>query len=175
MRNAFRAAVGIIAGIWLSFTFGSALFAQARPADSGAVKKEAVVTKVASGTFEVKMTPHPLADTSGGAKFSRLSGDKKFSGGLEATGKGEMLAVGTGAPGSSGGYVAIEWVSGTLNGKKGSFILQHSGTMTRGAQHMVITVVPESGTDELKGLSGRMTINIADGKHSYVFEYTLPQ
>jgi len=166
MRNRIR-----IAGVWLFLGIGAAVNAQA----PDTVKKEATVTKNAVGTFEVKLTPQPLADTSGGAKFVRMSGDKKFSGDLEATGKGEMLAVGTGAPGSSGGYVAIEWVNGTLNGKKGSFILQHSGTMTRGTQHMVITVVPESGTDELKGLSGRMTINIADGKHSYLFEYTLPQ
>jgi len=174
MKNAFRAAVGVIAGIYLSFSLGSAAYAQARAKDSGAVKKETVVTKKASGTFEVKLTPQPTADSGGEANLSRMSINKKFSGDLEATSKGEMLAAGTGAQGSSGGYVAIERVRGTLNGRKGSFVLQHSGTMTRGAPHLVIKVVPDSGTDELVGLSGKMEINIADGKHSYVFEYTLP-
>ncbi len=173
MKNRFRTAVGVIAGIYLSFSLGSAAYAQASAADSGAVKKEAVVTKKASGTFEVKLTPQPTADSGGAANLSRMSIDKKFSGDLEATSKGEMLAAGTGAPGSSGGYVAIERVSGKLSGRKGSFVLQHSGTMTRGVPQLVITVVPDSGTDELKGLSGKMEINIAEGKHSYIFEYTL--
>ena len=172
MKHRFSTAVGVLLGVTLCLGFGSALFAQARP-DSAAVKKEKLVTKKASGTFEVKVTPQPPADNAGQTKISRMSIDKKFSGDLEAASKGEMLAAGTGAPGSSGGYVAIERVSGTLNGKKGSFILQHSGTMNRGTPHLVITVVPDSGTDELKGLSGRMEINIADGRHSYVFEYTL--
>ena len=128
--------------------------------------------KKASGTFEVKLIPQPTADSGGTANLSRMSIDKKFSGDLEATSKGEMLAAGTDVPGSAG-YVAIERVSGTLNGKKGNFVLQHSGTMTRGVPHLVISVVPDSGTDELVGLSGRMEINIADGKHSYLFLYTL--
>jgi hypothetical protein len=172
MKNAFRAAVGVITGIYLSFCLGSALYAQPSSKDSGAVKKEAVVTKRASGTFEVKLTPQPTADSAGEAKLGRMSIDKKFSGDLQAISKGEMLAAGTDVPGSAG-YVAIERVSGKLSGRKGSFVLQHSGTMTRGAPHLVITVVPDSGTDELVGLSGKMEINIADGKHSYVFEYTL--
>lgn len=92
----------------------------------------------------------------------------------EATSKGEMLAFGSGAPGSSGGYVAIERVTGSLEGKGGSFVLQHSATMTKGKPDLTISVVPDSGTGELTGISGKMQIVIDAGKHSYVFDYTLP-
>jgi hypothetical protein len=101
-----------------------------------------------------------------------MSIDKRFHGDLEATSKGEMLMAGTAVEGSAG-YVAIEIVSGTLQGRSGTFVLQHSGTMTRGAPQLTITVVPDSGTGQLLGLAGRMTIIIAGGKHSYDFEYTL--
>lgn len=92
----------------------------------------------------------------------------------KATSKGEMLSASTSVKGSAG-YVAIERVSGTLHGRSGSFTLQHSGTMTRGAPQLTITVVPDSGSDQLKGLAGKMMITIADGKHSYEFEYTLTE
>lgn len=95
-----------------------------------------------------------------------------FRGDLEGTSKGEMLTGGTRVKGSAA-YVAMERVSGTLNGKRGTFILHHTGVMTRGAPSLAITVVPDSGTGELEGLSGTMSIEIANGKHSYVFEYTL--
>jgi Protein of unknown function (DUF3224) len=94
-------------------------------------------------------------------------------GDLAGTGKGQMLTATT-AVKNSAGYVAIERVSGTLHGKKGTFVLQHSGTMTRGAQQLIITVVSGSGTGELAGLTGKMDIIIADGKQSYDFDYTLP-
>ena len=97
--------------------------------------------------------------------------DKQFQGDLTGSSKGEMLTAMTETKGSAG-YVAIERVTGTLHGRRGSFVLQHSGTMTRGAPHLVITVVPDSGTDQLTGLSGTMTITIADGKHSYTFSIT---
>jgi hypothetical protein len=100
--------------------------------------------------------------------------DKQFHGELEGTSKGVMLAVSTSVEGSAG-YVAMEQVSGTLNGRGGTFALQHSGTMTRGVPQLSVTVVPDSGTGQLVGLSGRMTIQIADGKHSYDFEYTLTE
>lgn len=103
-----------------------------------------------------------------------MSLDKQFHGDLEGTSKGQMLTAGT-AVKDSAGYVAIERVDGTLKGQRGSFVLQHSGTMTRGAPQLVITVVPDSGTGQLVGLAGKMTILIADGKHSYEFEYTLPE
>ncbi|HYO45575.1 MAG TPA: DUF3224 domain-containing protein, partial [Gemmatimonadota bacterium] len=98
--------------------------------------------------------------------------EKRFHGDLEAVSKGQMLAAGTGVDGSAG-YVAIEEVSGRLHGRSGTFLLQHSGTMTRGAPHLSVTVVPDSGTDQLAGLAGTMTIEIEDGNHSYEFDYTL--
>ncbi|HEV2176894.1 MAG TPA: DUF3224 domain-containing protein [Terriglobia bacterium] len=128
----------------------------------------------ATGTFEVKLTPQATDDKAGDAILGRMSIDKQFHGDLEATSKGEMLTAGTSVKGSAG-YVAIERISGTLQGHSGSFILQHTGTLTRGAAQQSITVVPDSGTGQLVGLAGKMTITIADGKHSYDFEYTLPE
>jgi hypothetical protein len=103
-----------------------------------------------------------------------MSIDKQFHGDLEATSRGEMLTAGTDVPGSAG-YVAMERVTGRLHGRSGAFLLQHSGTMTRGAPQLAITVVPDSGTGELAGLGGRMAITITDGRHSYDFDYTLAQ
>ncbi len=127
----------------------------------------------ASGTFEVKLTPQLLADTAADAMLGRLSIDKRFHGDLDAASKGEMLSAGTAVQGSAG-YVAIERVSGMLHGREGSFVLQHNATMTRGAPALNIIVVPDSGTGELEGLSGQMSINIVDGRHFYEFEYSLP-
>jgi hypothetical protein len=101
-----------------------------------------------------------------------MSIDKQFRGDLDATSKGQML-TGMGGVKGSAGYVAIERVSGTLDGRRGTFVLQHSGTMTRGAPQLSVTVVPDSGTDELAGIAGRMTIDVANGQHAYTFEYTL--
>jgi hypothetical protein len=131
----------------------------------------ALLTTRATGTFQVKLTPMAPDDKAQAATFGRMSIDKQFHGDLEGASKGEMLTAGTGVK-SSAGYVAIERVSGTLHGRTGTFVLQHSGTTTRGAPQLTITVVPDSGTDQLAGLAGRMAINIADGKHSYDFEYT---
>ena len=128
----------------------------------------------ASGTFEVKISPQASDDRAEGVALGRMSLDKQFHGDLEATSKGEMLTAGTGVPGSAG-YVAIERVDGTLHGRGGTFVLQHSGTMTRGAPQLTITVVPDSGAGQLAGLAGRMAITIADGKHTYDFEYTLAE
>jgi hypothetical protein len=102
-----------------------------------------------------------------------MSIDKQFHGDLEGTGKGEMLTAGTDT--GSAVYVAIERVTGTLQGRSGTFVLVHHGTMTRDAQQLTITVVPDSGTDQLVGLAGAMAINIVDGKHLYDFEYTLAE
>jgi hypothetical protein len=126
----------------------------------------------ASGTFEVKITPQP-PETKDHSGLARMSIEKQFHGDLEATSQGQMIAAGTGAKGSSGGYVALERVTGTLHGRSGAFVLQHSGTMTRGAQELSITVVPDSGTGELASLCGKMNIKIAEGKHSYEFDYSL--
>lgn len=131
-------------------------------------QKEATMT--ARGTFDVKVTQQPQDDSAGGP-FGRLFLDKQFQGDLKAASKGQMLAAGTAIEGSAA-YVAFELVTGTLNGKRGSFILQHKGTMRKGNYAMNVTVVPDSGTDELAGITGSMTIIIEGGKHSYVFEYT---
>ena len=123
----------------------------------------------ATGTFDVKLTPRDgIADTT----LGRISLDKQFHGDLTASSKGEMLTAMTAVKGS-GGYVAMELVTGTLAGRSGTFVLQHSGTMTRGEQQLSLTVVPDSGTGELAGLAGKMTIRIDDGKHSYAFEYAI--
>ena len=127
----------------------------------------------ASGTFDVKLSPQTAYDSAKGTPLARMSIDKQFHGDLDGTSIGEMLAAGTNVKGSAG-YVAVELVRGTLQGRRGSFVLQHSGTMNRGAPELSVTVVPDSGTEELTGLAGRMTIKIEGGKHFYEFEYTLP-
>jgi hypothetical protein len=146
--------------------------APARAPVPTAVHTEASVTTRARGTFDVKLNPQPADGYADGATLGRLSIDKQFHGDLEATSKGQMLTGLTSVKGSAG-YVAIERVSGTLAGRRGTFVLQHSGTMARGAPRLVITVVPDSGTDQLAGLSGTMTIDVADGKHAYDFDYAL--
>ncbi len=127
----------------------------------------------ASGYFKVKMEPQADEEASKSSSLGRMSLDKEFHGDLEATSRGQMLTAMTDTEGSAG-YVAIEQVSGTLAGRKGTFALQHSGIMTRGAQQLTITVVPDSGTGELEGLAGEMGIDIIDGQHAYQLEYTLP-
>jgi hypothetical protein len=128
------------------------------------------MTDIARGTFEVKLTPQPSDRQPEDGALGRMWLDKEFHGDLEATSRGQMLTAMTEVKGSAG-YVAIERVRGTLRGRTGSFVLQHTGTMTRGAPGLMITVVPDSGTEELAGLNGQMTIIITDNKHSYEFEY----
>ena len=124
----------------------------------------------AEGPFEVVRGAEPVHAKAEGL-LARHSLDKVFHGALTATSVGEMLSAGTATPGSAG-YVALEKVTGTLDGRKGSFYLQHSGTLDRGQGTLSIHVIPDSGTDELVGLKGTMQIVIAEGgKHSYVFEY----
>jgi len=134
------------------------------------LQKEAGMMNHASGTFEVKLTPR--SDTADNKTRGRMTIDKRWQGDLEGASKGEMLTAGTGVEGSAG-YVAIETMTGTLNGRKGTFILQHNGIMSRGEGQLTIIVVPDSGTDQLAGLAGKMTIKIENGKHFYDFEYTL--
>ena len=135
-------------------------------------KEEAVVATRASGTFDVKLAPLASEDLKDGASLGRMSIDKQFQGDLEGTSKGEMLTAGTPVK-DSAGYVAIERVTGKLQGRSGSFALQHSGTMNRGAPHLTISVVPDSGTGELKGIAGTMMIRILGGKHFYDLDYTI--
>lgn len=138
---------------------------------SESTQEESIMTTHATGTFEVKLNPQD--DKSGDASLGRMTIDKQWHGDLEGSSNGQMLTAGTTVKGSAG-YVAIEKVSGTLKGHKGTFVLQHSGTMTRGEGQLTITVVPDSGTEELQGLTGKMSIKIENGKHFYEFDYALP-
>ncbi len=132
------------------------------------------MTMHASGAFEVKVNVQKADNKEEeSAKIGRMSLDKKFHGDLEAISAGEMLSMGTEIKGSAG-YVAMERVNGTLHGRAGTFALQHSGTMTRGEPQLSVTVVPDSGTGQLAGIAGKMTIKTPEGKHFYEFEYTLP-
>lgn len=132
------------------------------------------MTSRATGMFEVTMNPQGSPAPAAGAVLGRMSLDKKFQGDLVGVGKGEMLTALTDTKGSAG-YVAIERVSGSLHGRQGSFVFQHTGTMDRGAQQLSITVVPDSGTDQLAGIAGKFNLTITDGKHFYDFEYSLPK
>ncbi len=126
-----------------------------------------------TGKFDVALNPLDFyAKGEDGVNFGRMSIDKSFHGELEATSKGEMLSVMASTKGSAG-YVAIEQVIGSLSGKKGSFVLQHFGIMDKGKDRLVLEVVPDSGSGELTGLAGTMSINIEDGQHYYEFEYEL--
>ena len=136
-------------------------------------QKETPMSHTATGSFEVKVAPVDPAFKFDENPIGRFSLDKHFHGDLEAASQGEMLSGGTPAKGS-GGYVAIERVSGSLNSRTGTFLLMHNGTMQNGDYKMNVIVVPGSGTGELSGLSGSMQIIIKDGKHSYEFSYTLP-
>jgi hypothetical protein len=132
------------------------------------------VTRVARGEFVVKLAPLAVEGQPEGSKIGRMSIDKSITGDLVATTTGQMLSAFTEVKGSAG-YVAIERVDGLLEGRKGTFVLQHNGTMNRGAPSLSVTVVPDSGTGELEGLAGEFRIIIADGRHSYEFSYSLPQ
>jgi hypothetical protein len=129
---------------------------------------------LATGSFDVRLTPDGAPYVAPGSTLAALTLDKTFRGDLEATSAGRMLSAGTDVKGSAA-YVAIERVSGTLRGKTGTFVLQHNGVMTRGAGQLSIAVVPDSGTGDLTGLSGTMSIDITDGKHFYEFDYILAE
>jgi len=159
-----RSEFAIVAVVSLYLICVASTFAQSN-------QKGAPVSNHATGPFDVKVIPQD--DKSADAALGRMTIDKQYHGDLEGTGKGQMLTAGTEVKGS-GAYVAIERVTGTLRGRTGSFVLQHSGTMTQGVPHLTITVVPDSGTGQLAGIAGAMNIIIAaDGKHSYEFEYTI--
>ena len=127
--------------------------------------------KRASGSFEVSIQPLANAEVSADPLLGRFLLAKKFSGDLDASACGHMLSAGTSVKGSAG-YVAIDQVTGSLEGRKGSFVLQHSGSMRRGAPSLSVMVVPDSGTGDLAGLTGTLSINIVDGKHFYDFLYS---
>jgi len=174
MNNRSFARVVIVVGICLSLGYVPTAYSQTNSQDSSAVNKGEVMTTRATGTFEVKLTPQAQEDKTEDANLGRMLIDKQFHGDLEGTSKGQMLSAMTAVKGS-GVYVAIEMVSGTLHGRKGTFMLHHTGIMTHNVPQLSVTVVPDSGAGELEGLSGKMNIIIADGKHSYEFDYTLPE
>ena len=160
--------------IVILYIFAQSVDAQVRSAPQNTMEDKARIMQHATGPFDVKVAPQkPDSDIAQAANLSRMSLDKQFHGELDAVSKGEMIAGGTEVKGS-GAYVAMERVTGTLKGRKGSFLLYHTGIMHRGVPTLSVTVVPDSGTEELKGLAGKMNIIIApDGKHSYDFEYSL--
>lgn len=132
-----------------------------------------MTASIAKGSFDVQLTQAPAAPGTEAAQLGRMSLRKQFHGGLDAVSLGEMLGVRTDIP-DSAGYVAMERVEGSLAGRKGSFALMHMGEMNRGKQTLTIRVVPDSGTDELAGISGELSIEIKDGHHFYEFRYQLP-
>lgn len=132
------------------------------------------MTQHATGSFEVELTPHPAGTESEQSVVGRMSILKRFVGQLDATSSGQMLSVGTSVKGSAA-YVAIEFVSGALDGRTGTFVLQHSGIMTRGTPRLTISVVPDSGTGELAGLAGTMTLKITGRDHFYDLEYSIDE
>jgi Protein of unknown function (DUF3224) len=168
MKREFRSRKRVFAGCLL-LGMACVATAQTHP-DMAEPNKDPKMTTHANGTFDVKLTPQATDDKD--APVGRMTIDKQFHGDIEGTSKGEMLAAMTSVKGSAG-YVAIEKVTGTLKGRRGTFVLQHTGTMNRGTPQLSVTVVPDSGTEELAGLSGNFTIKIVDGKHFYEFEYAI--
>jgi len=159
--------------VLLCLALGAGASALSNPRSPVSGQKGAVMAKHASGSFDVKITPQKDEGV-GDASIGRMGIDKVYHGDLEGTGVGQMLAGMASEVKDSGAYVAIERVRGTLHGRKGSFAVHHRGIMTRGAQDLLITMIPDSGTEELKGIAGTMTIEIKDGKHFYAIDYTLP-
>ncbi len=137
--------------------------------------EQKVVMTRATGTFEVKLAPVGNDNTPEGPNLGRIALDKVFKGDINAVGKGEMITAAGIAVNGSAAYSAVERISGTLHGRKGSFALQHTGIMDRGKPSLTITVVPDSATGELVGLTGKMDIIIEGKEHKYVFEYALPK
>jgi len=170
--KAARMSTAAGAALFLAFAVGLSAQSPIIKSVPKAETKGIPVPQHAAGPFDVKVVPLPPDDKVGDPSIARMSLDKQFHGDLEATSKGLMLAMGDAK--TSAGYVAMERVSGTLHGRKGTFALQHTGTMTRGVASLSVTVVPDSGTEELTGIAGKLDIKIAEGKHSYDFEYTLP-
>lgn len=116
------------------------------------------------------MEPEPPFLEQDGLTLNRNAAYKQFSGGMTGSSDVQMIAAFTSTPGSAG-YVAIEHFTGSVDGKSGSFVLQHSGTMNRGDAQLTVTIVPDSGTGELTGISGTLEIENDEGEHSYVLDY----
>lgn len=146
---------------------------QGQQTDSKPTKKDHAMSKHAEGSFDVKVIPLTADEATTGTAIGRYGLAKHFHGGMEGSSKGEMMGAGNVQKGIAG-YVAVEEFTGTLDGHKGSFALQHNSTMDSGKFEMNIVAVPGSGTGELEGIAGTMKILITEGKHSYQFDYTLP-
>lgn len=172
MINKSRVLESIFLGLCIVVCLFTTANAQSKSSVNRANQNKKIMTKLAKGTFEVKVTPQPAEENIGDPTIGRLSLDKQFSGDLVGTGKGQMLGISTEIKNSMG-YVAAERITGTLDGKKGSFALQHLGTAQGDKFNLTINVVPDSGTGELAGISGKMKIIIENGKHFYEFEYAL--
>ncbi|HET9792672.1 MAG TPA: DUF3224 domain-containing protein [Candidatus Angelobacter sp.] len=165
--------MGLVIALGVSPVTGDLLHAQSQTSEP-AVKTENRAGMHASGPFDVKLAPQPADDKTNDPLLGRMTIDKHDHGELEATATGLMLSGGDYKSGSAG-YVAMEKVSGTLQGRAGTFMLQHSGILNKGAQQLSITIVPGSGTGQLTGISGKMDVKIKEGgKHFYELEYTLP-
>ncbi len=163
----------ILKSVFLFACLCLAAHSQSKSPVSKPPAKDPIMTRHAEGTFDVKTTPLRADEATPGTTITRYALVKQFHGDLEAASKGEMLGAGDPAKGNAG-YVAMEQVTGTLHGHTGSFALQHFGSMENGSYKLLVAVVPGSGTGELAGIAGTMTITIASGKHSYSFDYTLP-
>lgn len=171
--RSMHARIGLVCALaLLAIVRADAGQAQQPETDAPTAAKEPRVTMHARGTFIVELKPQPEEGGAEAEMLGRMTIAKQFSGDLEASSRGQMLSALTSTSGSAG-YVAIERVTGTLDGRSGSFVLQHSGTMTRGAPSLTVTVVPDSATGELSGLAGAMTIEITGGKHLYDLAYSL--
>ncbi|HKD81677.1 MAG TPA: DUF3224 domain-containing protein [Candidatus Angelobacter sp.] len=175
MEKRFGIGTGVVAGLGMALCFALLIYAHAQSQGTGTAQKGTTMNH-ATGPFDVKMTPQkPDNPTEDAAKIARMTGDKQWHGDMEGTSKVVMLATAPDAQGS-GVYVALERVTGTLKGRSGTFLLHHTGIMDRGTPTLTILVAPDSGTGQLAGIAGKMTINIAaGGKHSYDFEYSLPE
>lgn len=178
MRKRIPVREGVIITTFLCFALGTQSYSQVQSpspdVSSSPVQKGVLVTIHASGPFEVKLVPQTPDGIFENATTGRMTIDKQFHGDLEATSKGQMLTAGTVTKGSAV-YVAVEKVTGTLRGRGGSFLLHHQGIMTRGVPQLSVAIVPDSGTDALKGISGTLAIRVADGKHSYELDYSFEE
>jgi hypothetical protein len=142
---------------------------------TAAQKKGGHMPHRATGTFEVKVEPIPAESKGDRPSFPRFTLDKQYRGDLEGTSQGEMMTA-SGTMEGSAAAVAIEHFNGSLNGRKGSFALVHSATMRRGGEYsMIIRVVPDSGTEQLAGLTGTLEIVIEGNVHHYNFDFSLPE
>lgn len=170
MRTATGLGMGLLA---MLLSTGGPARADAPSGSAPSLPSSRLVTMHARGTFEVQITPMPVDGYTDAATLGRMTIDKQFSGDLAGTGKGQML-TGMGQVKGSAAYSAIERFTGTVAGKQGTFVMQHTGVVTRGAQSLLIAIVPDSGTGELAGIGGTLAITITGKQHAYDLEYTLP-